>query len=111
MPLDDFDTEGQPNGVHIEKTLDVVDQVLSNLEFAEEVAAHNKWFIPAGENFQQGVALRFLTARYQWTVSLLSAQTETLNTRLGTALSDLEELRWSVQALADQVAQATWERE
>lgn len=73
-----IEVETQPNGVSIERTLDVVGNILANPDFAKEVATHNGWFV--NDDFsQERVALLFLACRFQWAVDLLSRQTSTLS--------------------------------
>jgi hypothetical protein len=100
---DDLDVDGQPNGVRVEQTLDVIDKVLSDPAFAVEVATHNEWDIPSEEQFQPAVALRFLTARYQSATTLLSLQTSTLKDEVAGLQREVEDLRWLLQGLQDQV--------
>ena len=74
----------QPNGVRVEKTLEVVERILQDTDFAAEVAEHNGWSTDADV---RETALRFLASRYQWSVSLLSLQTNNLKAEMD-ALSD-----------------------
>ena len=59
----------------MEKTLPIVDQILTNPEVCEQVKDANAWPIDISSD---RVALLFLTARFQEAVTLLSLQTQTL---------------------------------
>ena len=87
------EVEVQPNGVRLEKTMPVVDQILTNPDICEQVKEANGW--PADISSDR-VALLFLTARFQEAVTLLSLQTKTLK-----RLTDSHESR--VVALEDRV--------
>jgi hypothetical protein len=69
------DVDVQPNGEHVERTLDVVPRILFDPEFAEEVRAHNDF--PEGVD-QKDVAILFLTGRFHWAIDLLTKRTDTL---------------------------------
>jgi len=74
-----IEVETQPNGVSVERTLDVVGQILTDENFSKEVAAHNGW----GEDLSQDrTAVLFLACRFQWAIDLLSRQTSTLNKKV-----------------------------
>lgn len=67
--------EAQPNGMEFQKTLHVVNEILTNPEFCEQVREHHGW---PKDMSSDRVALVFLTARFQWAIELLSLQTKTL---------------------------------
>lgn len=69
------EVEAQPNGIRLEKTLPVVDQILTNPDICEQVKEANGWPVDISSD---RVALLFLTARFQEAVTLLSLQTQTL---------------------------------
>lgn len=73
------DVEAQPNGEHIEQTLDVVPNILFDEEFAEEVRVQNGF--PEGIG-RETVAILFLTGRFHSAVKLLSLQVSTLKREL-----------------------------
>ena len=81
----------QPTGKSLERTMDVVPEILSDPEFAAEVARHHGW--PEDVDTHT-IALLFLTGRFQWAIDLLGRQTQTLkrdvdgNTRRIGALED-----------------------
>jgi hypothetical protein len=84
------EVEVQPNGVSVEQTLAVVSHILSDNEFAAEVRNQNSWLDTLSD---QDTAVLFLASRYQWSVGLLSLQTDTLKRELdglATQLADLE---------------------
>ena len=73
------EVETQPNGVSVERTLDVVGMILGDVDFAKEVAVHNGW----GDDLSQDrTAVLFLACRFQWAIDLLSRQTSTLSKRV-----------------------------
>lgn len=74
----------QPTGESIERTMDVVPNILTDPDFAEEVRAHNNW--PEGLD-QKDVAILFLTGRFQSAVELLTMRTNTLNRSVDEALT------------------------
>lgn len=76
--------EVQPNGVSIERTLDVVGSILADEAFAQDVAVHNGW---GAELSQERVAILFLAFRFQWAVDLLSRRTATLNNKVDEAIN------------------------
>lgn len=67
--------EGQPNGIRIEKTLDVVNEILTNPEVCEETKTKYGWPVDMSSD---RCALLFLAMRYQDAMSILSLRTETL---------------------------------
>ncbi len=69
------EVEAQPTGVRLEKTLAVVNEILTNPEICERVKEKHGWPVDMASD---RVALLFLTARYQDTVTVLSLQTQTL---------------------------------
>lgn len=69
------EVEAQPNGVSVEQTLAVVSHVLRDPEFAAEVRNQNGWVEDLSD---EQTAILFLASRYQWSVALLSLQTDTL---------------------------------
>lgn len=73
--MSDQEVDVQPNGERVEQTLDVVPRILFDADFAEEVRAANGF--PEGVD-QKDIAILFLTGRFQWAVSLLTARTDTL---------------------------------
>jgi hypothetical protein len=73
------DVDAQPNGEHIEQTLDVVPRILFDAEFAEEVRVQNGF--PEGLD-QKDIAILFLTGRFHWAVAILKARTDTLARQL-----------------------------
>lgn len=76
--------ETQPDGVSFERTLDVVGQILTDANFAREVAVHNGW----GEEISSDkTAVLFLACRFQWAIDLLSRQTATLRTQVEEAIT------------------------
>jgi len=68
--------EVQPTGRVFGTTLEVVNEVLVNPEFAEEVKRHND--LPADLDAKT-TAILFLAARYQGMVDLLDRRTAFLN--------------------------------
>lgn len=74
--MSDQEVDVQPNGARVEQTLDVVPRILFDADFAEEVRVANGF--PEGVD-QKDVAILFLTGRFQWAVSLLTARTDTLS--------------------------------
>ena len=76
----------------IERTMDVVPEILDNTDFAAEVARHHGW---PEDLDPQIVALMFLTGRFQWAIDLLNRRTLTLkrevdgNTTRVVALEDV----------------------
>ena len=83
------DVEAQPTGVSVEQTLAVVSHVLSDPEFAAEVRNQNSW---VEDLTDEKTAVLFLASRYQWSVALLSLQTDTLKRELGGLATQLEAL-------------------
>lgn len=77
--MSDFQTDVETVGVSVERTLDVVAKILDDVDFAHEVANHNKWPV---DLTQDRIAVLFLTCRFQWAVDLLSRQTATLKQRV-----------------------------
>lgn len=73
--MSEQDVDVQPNGERVERTLDVVPRILFDADFAEEVRVSNGF--PEGLD-QKDVAILFLTGRFQWAVTLLTARTDTL---------------------------------
>ncbi len=67
--------EAQPTGERIEKTLAVVNEILTNPDICEQVKANHGWPIDMAPD---RVAVLFLAARYQEAITLLSLQTQTL---------------------------------
>lgn len=76
---DELDLESQPNGIHLENTISVVSNILTDQNFANEVAEHNSW---REDLTSEQIALLFMVSRYQWSVDLLSRQTKTLRNEL-----------------------------
>lgn len=73
------DTEVQPTGASVEETLAVVSHVLNDPEFAAEVRNQNGWVEDLSDD---RTAVLFLASRYQWSVGLLSMQTNTLSNQV-----------------------------
>ncbi len=59
----------------LERTMDIVPEILRDPEFAAEVAKHHGW---EEDSEPLRVALMFLTGRFQWAIDLLTLRTETL---------------------------------
>ncbi len=88
------EVEAQPTGVRLEKTLAVVNEILTNPEICEQVKETHGWPIDMAPD---RVAVLFLTARYQEAVTVLSLQTQTLKRFVESheaRLVDLEEGRY-----------------
>lgn len=77
MNTEDIDV--QPTGERVEATLDVVPRILFDIDFAEEVRAHNGF--PEGLD-QKDVAILFLTGRFQWATTIFTQRTDTLARQL-----------------------------
>jgi len=74
------ENDGQPGKVNIETTLAVVSNILNSDDFTADVIEQNGWKIEdvLGSQTKLHVAVLFLASRYQWSVELLSRQTDTL---------------------------------
>ncbi len=72
----DEEVDVQPNGEHIEATLDVVPLIIHDAKFAEEVRVQNGF--PEGLD-QNQIALLFLTGRFHWAITILTKRTDTLD--------------------------------
>lgn len=82
--------EQQPSR-SLERTSDVVYEILTNPEFSAEVAKHHGW---EEDSEQVRVALMFLTGRFQWATDLLTLRTNTLKRDVDgntTRIVDLED--------------------
>lgn len=77
------ENESQPTGLDLSKTLWVVNEMLTNPEFCEEVKAHNGW---PKDMSSDRAALLFVVARYQSTVDLLVRRTDFLNNQVDGAV-------------------------
>ncbi len=75
--------------MRIEKTLSVVDEILTNPELCEQVKEQNGWPVDLASD---RVALLFLTARYQEAVTLLDLRTQTLKRSVDSHESRLVQL-------------------
>ena len=88
------EVEAQPTGERIEKTLAVVNEILTNPDICEQVKANHGWPIDMASD---RVAILFLAARYQEAVTVLSLQTQTLKRFVESheaRLVTLEEVRY-----------------
>ena len=86
--------ETQPTGASVEQTLAVVSHILVDPEFAAEVRNQNGWVEDMTD--RHDTAILFLASRYQWSVGLLSMQTNTLSNQvqgLERRIVDLEDRR------------------
>jgi len=71
----EVEVDVQPNGTHIEATLEVVPRILFDVDFAENVRVQNGF--PEGID-QKDVAILFLTGRFQWATTILTQRTDAL---------------------------------
>ena len=75
---DNTNEEVQPQR-SLERTMDIVPEILVDPEFSKEVARHHGWL---EDTDQTVVALLFLTGRFQWAIDLLNRRTITLKTEV-----------------------------
>lgn len=71
-----IDETTQPSGIDLSKTLWVVNEMLTDPAFCEEVKKHNGW---PQDMSPDRAALLFLSARYQTAVELLVRRTDHLH--------------------------------
>jgi hypothetical protein len=77
--------------VELSRTIEIVNEILTNPSFGEQVKAHFGWPVDMSPD---RAALLFLTLRFQWAVEGLSLRTVTLKREVdgaNTRVQDLED--------------------